>query len=144
VDPDGFRLHLAAILPAVRSRLFRAHTNKDELAQWWGPTGFTTPTIQLDARVGGTYRITMQPPQGDPFHLSGEFVEIDPPSRLVYTFRWEEPDPDDRETLVTITLSDRGGSTELTVDQGVFATEARLALHEQGWAETLERLRAFV
>ena len=47
----------------------------------------------LDLSVGGGYRFTMQPPDGDPFRLSGEFHEIAPPSRLVYTFRWEEPDP---------------------------------------------------
>jgi uncharacterized protein YndB with AHSA1/START domain len=82
----------------------------------------------------------MQPPEGDPFYLSGEFREVDPPSRLAYTFRWEDPDPDDRETVVTFSLRDRGESTEVTVDQGVFATEARQALHVQGWTETLDRL----
>jgi Activator of Hsp90 ATPase homolog 1-like protein len=67
-----------------------------------GPHGYTTPEIDLDLRVGGGYRFTMQPPDGDRFHLAGEFLKIEPPSRLVYTFRWEEPDPDDRETVVTI------------------------------------------
>jgi uncharacterized protein YndB with AHSA1/START domain len=75
-----------------------------ELAKWWGPHGFTIPETQLDLRTGGGYRFTMKPPEGDPFHLAGEFLQIDQPSRLVYTFRWVEPTPDDRETVVTLSL----------------------------------------
>ena len=65
----------------------------------------------------------MQPPDGDLFHLTGEFREVDPPARLAYTFRWEEPDPDDRETVVTLSFGDLGESTELVLSQGPFATE---------------------
>jgi uncharacterized protein YndB with AHSA1/START domain len=49
--------------------------------------------------VGGSYRIEMQPPEGDPFHLTGEFRALEEPARLAFTFVWEEPDPDDVETL---------------------------------------------
>jgi uncharacterized protein YndB with AHSA1/START domain len=71
--------------------------------------------------AGDSYRIAMQPPQGDRFVLSGEFREVDPATRLVYTFRWEPPDPDDQETVVAFSLRDRGGSTALSVDQELFA-----------------------
>lgn len=83
----------------------------------------------------------MQPPDGALFYLAGEFLEVDPPTRLAYTFRWEDPDPDDRETIVTVALGGLDESTELSVDQGVFAAEARRALHEQGWTESLDRLQ---
>jgi uncharacterized protein YndB with AHSA1/START domain len=122
--------------------VFRANTEPDELAKWWGPKGFTAPGVEVDPRVGGSYRIAMQPPEGNLFHLSGEFREVDPPTRLAYTFRWEEPDPDDRETIVTLSLGDLGQETELIVEQGFFATEGRRALHEQGWTESLVRLDA--
>jgi uncharacterized protein YndB with AHSA1/START domain len=82
----------------------------------------------------------MQPPDGDLFHLSGEFREVDPPARLSYTFRWKPPDPDDQETVVTLAFEDLGESTELLLEQGVFATEGRRALHEQGWTDGLDRL----
>ena len=91
-------------------------------------------------RVGGRYRIAMQPPEGELFYLSGEFLEVDPPTRLAYTFRWEDPDPDDQETVVTISLRDAGESMEFIVDQGPFATEARHDLHHAGWTESLVRL----
>lgn len=83
----------------------------------------------------------MQPPEGDLFYLVGEFVEVDPPARLSYTFRWEPPDPEDRETLVTLSLRDIGGtSTELDLSQGDFATERRQALHDEGWTQSLNKL----
>lgn len=139
--PDELTLHLVRILPAPPPRVFRAHVEPELLAKWWGPAGFSTPSIEIDLRVGGRYRIAMQPPDGDLFDLTGEFREIDPPTCLVYTFRWEPPDPDDRETVVTVSLGDLGESTDMRVDQGVFATDGRRALHEQGWTETLDRLQ---
>jgi hypothetical protein len=63
---------------------------------------------------------------------------------LSYTFRYEDPDPDDRETVVDFSLRDLGESTELSVDQGPFLTESRRALHTQGWTETIDRLHELV
>ena len=134
-------LELKRVLNAPRERIFRMLTEPAELTAWWGPQGFTTPEIELDLKVGGGYRFAMQPPDEDLFHLAGEFLEIDRPRRLVYTFRWEEPDPDDRETVVKLSLDDVGEATAVSLWQGEFATEARLALHRSGWTESLEKLR---
>lgn len=131
-------------LAAPRERIFRALTEPGVLAKWWGPSGFTTPEIDLDLRVGGGYRFRMQPPEGEAFHLAGEFLQLDPPRRLVYTFRWEEPDPDDRETVVTLSLDALGDATRLSLSQGEFATDARLGLHRSGWTESLVKLRELV
>ncbi len=139
--PGGLTLDTKGVLPAPRSLVFKALTEPDELAKWWGPSGFTSPSVKVDLRVGGSYRIAMQPPEGDVFYLSGEFREVDPPARLAYTFRWEDPDPDDQETVVTLSLRDLGESTELVLAQGPFATEPRRALHEEGWTDGLDRLQ---
>ena len=72
-----------------------------------------------------SYRIEMQPPEGDAFYLTGEFREVDPPARLAYTFVWEDPDPDDVETVVELSFRDLGESTEVAFTQGPFKTEAR-------------------
>jgi uncharacterized protein YndB with AHSA1/START domain len=139
---DGeLRLHLRRILRAPRPVVFGALTEPHELTKWWGPDGFVIPGVESDLRPGGRYRIAMQPPEGALFHLVGEFIDIDPPERLSYTFRWEEPDPEDRETVVTLTLRDIDGiSSELLLDQGEFATDRRLALHDEGWTQSLDRL----
>src|SRR2546430_14799284 len=131
---------MTRLLPAGRAHVFEALTDPDRLAIWWGPKGFTVPSVEVDLRAGGRYRIAMQPPGGDLFHLSGEFIEVDPQARLAYTFRWEPPDPDDLETVVSISLRDLGDSTELALTQRAFATEARRALHDQGWTDSLDRL----
>jgi uncharacterized protein YndB with AHSA1/START domain len=143
-EPDGLTLNLKRVLGAPPSAVFRALTEPDELAKWWGPAGFAAPSIELDLRVGGSYRIAMQPPAGGVFYLSGEFRDVDPPSRLAYTFRWEDPDPDDRETVATLTLRDLGESTELVLAQGPFATEPRRALHRQGWTDSFDKLEELV
>lgn len=129
---------------AARSVVFQAFVDSGELAKWWGPEGFTVPTLNFDARVASTYRITMQPPEGDAFDLTGEFRAVDPPARLVYTFVWEPPDPDDVETLVELSFRDLGEATEVMVTQGPFKTEARRALHHAGWTDSLNRLERFL
>ncbi len=141
---QGLVLELTSVLVARRERIFAALTTPDELAVWWGPEGFTIREIDLDLRRGGRYRFTMQPPEGDSFHLAGEFLEIQAPGRLVYTFSWEEPDPDDRTTTVILSLRDRGEATELSLTQGEFATDARLELHRAGWSDSFDKLRRLV
>ena len=140
-EAGELRLRIDRVLPAPRGRVFRALTEPGELIRWWGPNGFTSPSVDFDPRAGGSYRIAMQPPEGDLFHLTGEFREVDPPARLAYTFVWEPADPDDRETLVSLSLEDRGDETGLSLEQGPFLTDARLALHDQGWSDSLDKLQ---
>lgn len=140
MEVPGLRLHLEKVLPAAPRRVFDACVQPSRLAEWWGPAGFSAPEITLDVRRGGAYRITMQPPDGGAFHLRGEFRRVDPPRHLEYTFEWEEPDPDDRQTVVELSFLDHPDGTKLVLDHGPFATEARHALHEAGWSDALERL----
>jgi uncharacterized protein YndB with AHSA1/START domain len=136
----GMMLELSRTLPAPRPEVWSALTDPERLSAWWGPKGFTAPSVDFEPRVGGRYRIAMQPPEGNLFYLHGEFHEVDPPSRLVYTFVWEPPAPDDRETLVTLVLEDRGKRTAISLRHGEFATEERLELHQGGWRDSLEKL----
>ncbi|MEV6055692.1 SRPBCC domain-containing protein [Streptomyces sp. NPDC052107] len=139
---DGeVRLHLQLTLDGLCPVVFRELTEPREMARWWGPDGFTIPSVESDLRPGGTYRIAMQPPEGDPFYLEGEFIEVEPPVRLSYTFRWEDPDPEDQETVVTLSLHDIDAArSELVLDQGDFATERRRAFHKEGWSQSLGKL----
>jgi len=137
---DGLTLRIERTFPAPPATVYRALTNDDQLREWWGPRGFTTPEIDFDPHAGGSYRIAMQPPEGDVFYVSGEFQAVEPGGRLAFTFRWEPPDPDDRETLATLVLEDVGFDTVVRLTQGEFATEERLALHREGWSESFDRL----
>jgi uncharacterized protein YndB with AHSA1/START domain len=141
-DDGTFVLHQVRVFDAPAEQVFALLTEPAALATWWGPHGFTTPHIQVELRVGGSLRFTMQPPEGESFHLSGQFLQIESPSRLEFTFRWDEPAPDDRETVVELSLVPSGGSTTVTLTQGDFATEERLELHRNGWADSFEKLDA--
>ena len=77
---------------------------------WFGPNAFSAPSVEMDLHVGGAYRIAMQPPEGEVFYLV-ELLDVDLLGHLSYTFRWEDPDPEDRETIVTLRLNDVGGTT---------------------------------
>jgi uncharacterized protein YndB with AHSA1/START domain len=137
-------LEMERVVPASPAVVFAACTDPNQLARWWGPEGFTIPSLKFQARIGEGYRIEMQPPKGEPFHLTGEFREVDPPARLVYTFLWEPPDPDDVETLVSLSFRDLGDSTEVVLTQGPFETGARHALHRDGWTDSFDKLERLV
>jgi uncharacterized protein YndB with AHSA1/START domain len=143
-DPGGLSLHLEKMLHAPRAHAFAAFVDESALAAWWGPNDFTVPNVEICAREGERYRFTMQPPEGAAFHITGEFRHVEPPQRLVYTFEYEEPARDDQETLVTLSFVAVGEGTMLVLDQRPFATRARRALHETGWAETLAGLERFL
>jgi len=141
---EELALELERTLPADRGRVFGAFVDADQVAQWWGPVGFTIPAIDFDPHVGRSYRIEMKPPEGDSFALIGEFRSVEPPERLAFGFIWEQPDPDDVDMLVELSFDDRGESTRLALRQRPFKTEARRQLHRDGWSETLGKLAAWL
>jgi uncharacterized protein YndB with AHSA1/START domain len=88
---DGLRLQLTRVLDGTPSEVWRALTEPDLLASWWGPAGFTASTRELDLRVAVRLQIEMRPPGAGAFSLHGECLEVVPPFRLA-SFRWEPPD----------------------------------------------------
>ena len=142
---SGLRLEMRRVLRTPRTVVFHALSDPHELVKYWGPNGFTIPGVESELRAGGHYRIAMQPPEGEPFYLEGEFIEVDPPRSLSYTFRWQPPDVDDRETVVRLSLRELNDmATELLFTQGDFATEQRRQVHEDGWTQTLDKLEGLV
>jgi uncharacterized protein YndB with AHSA1/START domain len=143
-EPSVTTLHLEKPLPLPPERVFDAFVTAERFRSWWGPAGFTVQDLRLEVREGEDYRIAMKPPEGDVFHIRGTFVAVDAPRRLAFTFAYEEPDPDDREALVTLNFQPEGPGTRLVLDHGPFETEPRLELHRVGWTETLARLEGFL
>jgi uncharacterized protein YndB with AHSA1/START domain len=132
-------LHLRRTFAAPREKVFRAWTDPEELKKWWGPDGFSTPGAEIDLRVGGTYRIAMKSSHGNTYYLSGKYRAVQPPEKLVFTWRWEA-EPELGETLVTVEFLDRGGSTEVVLTHELFPTQKSRDEHEKGWSGSLERL----
>jgi uncharacterized protein YndB with AHSA1/START domain len=133
----NLRLHLSRVFDVPRERVFRAWTDPTLLEKWWGPPGFTCPLAQMDLRAGGRYRLAMKPPDGDVYYLGGQFREVHPPERLVYTWQWEG---DPSETLVTVEFKDLGARTEVVLTHERFPDAEAVARHTDGWNGCLVRL----
>jgi uncharacterized protein YndB with AHSA1/START domain len=137
-------LRITRTLPATRERVFRAWTDPQALARWLAPSDqFSTSVPEFDLRPGGRYRVEMR--LADQTHVvGGAYREIRPPEKLVFTWRWENEPAHTVETLVTVELFDRVGSTELVLTHERFADEASRDEHHKGWNGCLERLGHFL
>ena len=139
-------LVLTRIFGVPRNLVWKAWTDPRQLAQWWGPNGFTNPVCKLDLRPGGAIRIEMRAPDGATYPMSGVFREIVEPGRLVFVSAPLDQQGNPMfEVLNTVTLDDEGGKTKLTVHAQVIKTTALAPQYlrgmRAGWAQSLERLR---
>ena len=139
MEPESLSLELTRLLGAPRASVLEYFTDAALLAEWWGPHGYSIPSIEFTPHVGATYRIEMQPPEGQAFALTGTFRQVDR-SHLAFTFTWQPADPDDQETLAQLSFGAINNSTEVRLEQGPFKTEARRELHRAGWTDSFDRL----
>jgi len=137
-------LVLTRLINAPRELVFAAFTDPRHVRQWWGPRDFPATHVELDARVGGRWRNCLTSVDGRELWQHGVFREVVPPSRLVFTFVWEEAGERGLETLVTITLADAGGRTRLTFHQTPFQSLTERDGHGYGWGSTFDRLEGFL
>ena len=127
-------------IAATRDRLFRAWTDATQVLAWWGPKGVRCTHAEVDARVGGRYRIGNAMPDGRVLWISGEFLEVEEPAKLVYTWRIDDGDVE----MVTVRFEDCGSETEVVVMHERIASEALRDGHAVGWEGCLEGLAAVV
>ncbi len=138
-------LTVSRVIDAPRDLVFKAWTEPEQIARWWGPKGYTTVEYQMDVRPGGAYRFVMRSPEGTDHRKRGIYREIVVPERIVFTFAWEEPDGRlGHELLVTVTLEDLGSTTRLTLHQGLFDKVEWRDSHVLGWTSCLERFADYM
>jgi uncharacterized protein YndB with AHSA1/START domain len=135
-------LEMSRVFDAPREEVFRAWTDPTELARWWGPGEFSCPQADVDLRPGGSYRLVMKPTEGPEMVLGGTYREVEPPERLVYTWKWESGWPDPTELVVTVRFRDLGEQTEVLLTQHGFADDNGLAANTWGWESGLDKLAA--
>lgn len=138
-------LLMTRIFDAPRHLVFDAWAKPEHLTRWFGPTDFTVPSCAMDFRVGGHYRYCMHAPDGQDHWVWGDYREIVPPDRLVFT--WDRVDPDGTprsNSVVTLTFEDFWGKTKMTLRQERFALQADCDEHSVGWSECLDKLAAYV
>lgn len=138
-------LVITRIFNAPADLVFRAWTEPKQLAQWWGPSGFTNPVCELDARPGGAIRVHMRAPDGTTYPMSGVYREIDPPRRLVFlSSALDQEGWPLFEILNTVTFSEQGGRTALRLEARVVKATAQAPQYfdgmDEGWRQSLVRL----
>ena len=149
-DPSEYDVTIERTVDAPRERVWEAWTDPDQVAQWWGPEGFTVPRCELDVRPGGAFHVDMQAPDGTVYPDAGEILEVDPPERLVLVSRaFEDEDGNPHlETRSTVTFEANGDRTHLALEAEVISAtpdvEDALGGMEMGWSQSFEKLEEFL
>ena len=152
---------ITRVFDAPRSLVFEAWVDPVQMAQWWGPRGFTNSACEMDVRPGGAYRIVMRSPEGVEYPLKGVFHAIVSPELIVKTddlsehpSEWKDLVIPDRpkgendpvgEAVSTVTFDVLDTGTELTVHTRFRSARIRSAMVKlgmtEGWSQSLERLK---
>jgi uncharacterized protein YndB with AHSA1/START domain len=139
---DGERtlaLTVRKTIDATPEQLFDAWTDPAQLRQWWGPAEVTCSEAEVDLRVGGRYRLANRFPDGRIVWISGEFVRIERPHLLAYSWRIEPAEVRER---VTVRFIANGDKTDVVVlHEGIGSPSAR-DQHQLGWIGCFEKLAA--
>jgi uncharacterized protein YndB with AHSA1/START domain len=147
MEPADRVLVIERFFDAPRDLVFKAWTEPERIAQWWGPLGFKSTVLgKMDVRPGGSYRIHMRSPEGDDHWLQGRYREVVAPERIVCTFGWSDADGNATrpETVLTVIFEAQGAKTKLMLHQAVFESESARDLHNQGWSGAFDRLSDYI
>jgi uncharacterized protein YndB with AHSA1/START domain len=136
------RLH--RVIRSTPEKLYRAFVEADALAQWISPFGFTAKVHHLDAKIGGTFRMSFTNfGTGSSHSFGGTYVELVPPERLRYTDKFDDPNLAG-EITVTVTLKKVLVGTELHIEQAGVPAVIPAEMCYLGWQESLVQLAQLV
>jgi uncharacterized protein YndB with AHSA1/START domain len=111
------------------------------MKQWFGPENVQTRDLIADARVGGEFRWDLTNPEGEKMTMRGEYRELQPGKKIVFTWHWEDDeDWKNHISIVTVELSDRDGGTELRLIHEQLPNEGSRDGHTRGWNSALDKL----
>ncbi|WP_051953643.1 SRPBCC family protein [Methylocapsa aurea] len=138
---NGHTLILHRSFDAPGVLVWKAWTEAEHMMRWLCPAGFKVLFAEVDLRTGGKWRSGMRSPDGNEYVAGGEYREIDRPSRLVLTHKWESNDLEPRVTTeITVTLNERDGRTDMIfVQAGLGSVESALS-HKGGWTGAFDNL----
>ena len=140
--PNTVRLH--RVFTTKPEKLYRAFTEADAMAAWLPPNGFTCTVHQLDARVGGSHKMSFRNfTTGNTHSFGGKYVELTPNERLRYTDRFDDPNLPG-EIQVTVTLKQVLVGTEVNIVQEGLPDVIPLEACYLGWQESLRKLAKLV
>jgi uncharacterized protein YndB with AHSA1/START domain len=121
------------IFNAPREKVYHIWTTPEYVREWLGGPEITMHIFEMDARESGRYRIVMYSQDGSPTLLSGTYLEVQHPEKLVYTWNMEAGEIKTGETRVTVSFRDSSNSTEVEVLHEPFDDQEVRSLHAAGW-----------
>jgi uncharacterized protein YndB with AHSA1/START domain len=126
-------LRMKRTFDAPAQRVFDAWTSEEVLRRWFhARRDWETTEAEVDLRVGGAVRIVMRNPHEDVEHGGGgEYTEVDPPSRLAFTWTWDREPA--RQTLIEIDFEEADGRTTMSFTHSGLWSEDEVRSHEDGW-----------
>ena len=139
----GVALEVRRRFAASRDRVFAAWTSADALKRWHAPDNAVELDAGVDFRVGGRYHVQMRGNDGSLHLVAGEYREIQPPTRIVLTWRWHTI-PGATESLVTVEFLERDAETEIVLTHEGLTTDQDRDGHRHGWVGCFEKLAAVV
>jgi uncharacterized protein YndB with AHSA1/START domain len=133
--PSDREIRMTRLFDAPRQLVFDAMTKPEHVREWWGRLGdgYSVPVCEIDLRVGGKWRFVNRHPHGEAA-FNGEYLEIAPPSRLVFTEIFEDY-PDGEPSTVTTEFTEVGGKTLMTVTASYESLEVRDMVIKTGMAK---------
>ncbi len=140
-------LTLVRRIAARPSIVFAAMTTAEGIAAWFGPDDLPVVRADVDARVGGAYRVHFRTLDGRDHEACGEFLEVVPPRRIVMSWRWSiggVPDEQGRISRLEIDLAPIANGTELTFTHADLGNDASAHSHTSGWTGALVKLARYV
>jgi uncharacterized protein YndB with AHSA1/START domain len=139
-DPTAIRIERTFRAPA--QAVFDAWTSVEALRRWYPPgADWDTPVAEVDLRVGGRLRVVLRSPTGEEFGGGGEYREITPPTRLVFTWTWDRPDAGDGTQLVEVDFSEQpDGTTKVVMTNRGLLDDATRESHREGWEGSFDNL----
>ncbi|HEX3135157.1 MAG TPA: SRPBCC domain-containing protein [Planctomycetota bacterium] len=141
LPPGDDELVIRRSFAAPRPLVFRCWTEAEHARHWWGPANYPATSLVMDARVGGRWRAVLKSTEGKPdLSHGGVFHEVTAPERLVFTFTWDEDGERGMETIVTITLREIDGHTEMELRQSPFLSGGERDGHGGGWNSCFDRM----
>ena len=142
---DKTSLEIKRFINAAPDRVYVAWTDPVQLKEWWGPEGVRTRNLTADVRVGGKYRWDLTSPDREEMSAFGEYRELIPGKKIVFTWKWDDDEVwQHRTSLVTVELSNRDGGTELRFKHEQLPSEESRDRHNEGWNSILDQLEKFL